>query len=448
MKKKKIHFGWFVGTYYGPTGWDAPYVSRGYDWREPEMYQEMASICEKGMFDIAIVADRLGICNVYQNSPDAYVKWGFDGVCHDSTVMAALIAAGTKHIGVATTISTSLTQPYMMARQTASLDHLSKGRAAFNVVTTATGPGYDVMGIDETFDQGDRYDRADEYMDLCFQLWSSWEPDAIVMDRKTGIFADPSKVHSLDFDGKYYKCRGPLNVAPCPQGRPAIIQAGTSERGREFAARWADAVIAGFGTEDEMKAFYDDVKGRAVKYGRKEDDLKILFSTLPVLGETEEIANIRSGMQSKWGHGPQLLEAQEDIEAGLAMLSYQWNLDLSQFALDEPLPELDLTENKNTQALPNLLKYYAQDPRPTVREMVQSQTIRRASIIGTPEYVADRLESMMENVGGDGFTLRVSPYNLGYMSDFVNMVIPILQERDLVRKEYTGSTLREHLLEY
>jgi long-chain alkane monooxygenase len=449
VKKKKMHFAWFVGTYYGPTGWDAPYASHGFDWRGPEAYQEMAAICERGMFDIAIVADRLGICNVYQDSVDTYVKYGFDGVCHDSTVLVGMMAAATRHIGVATTISTSLTQPYFMARQTASLDHLTKGRAAFNVVTTATGPGYEVMGLDDTFDQGDRYERADEYMELCFELWSSWEPDAVVMDRKTGVFADPSKVRSVDFEGKYYRCRGPLNVAPSPQGRPAIVQAGTSERGRDFAAKWADAVIAG-GTPAEMKAFYDDIKERAVKHGRSADDVKILFGVLPVIGETEEIAQYRAGRRGKWSWGPQNPDTQATaVDGSLALLSYQWNLDLSQFALDEPLPELDLAAMKNTQAVPFLQKYYALDPRPTLREMVApTRGGAQVPIMGTPEQVADELEALFDDVGGDGFFLRVDCYNHAYMTEFVDSVIPVLQERGRVRTEYTGSTLLDNLREF
>lgn len=445
-----MHFAWFVGTYYGPTGWDAKNASAGYDWREPEAYQEMASICERGLFDIAIVADRLGICNVYQESVDTYVKYGFDGVCHDSTVMAAMIAAGTQHIGVATTISTSLTQPYFMARQTASLDHVTKGRAAFNVVTTATGPGYEVMGLDETFEQGDRYERADEYMELCYQLWGSWEPDAVVMDSKTGVFADPSKVHMVDFVGKYYKCHGPLNVVSSPQGRPAIVQAGTSERGRDFAAKWADAVIASGGSAAEMKEFRDDVRRRAVVHGRDADDIKVFFGVLPVVGETEEIARHRSTRRSRWGWGPQELATQEAASDGnLALLSYQWNLDLSQFELDEPLPEIDLTTMKNTQAIPFLQKYYALDPRPTLREMLSKRSgTGGVSVIGTPEQVADQLEELFDEVGGDGFFLRVDVHNHAYMSEFVNTVIPVLQERGRARTEYVGRTLLENLHEF
>jgi FMN-dependent oxidoreductase (nitrilotriacetate monooxygenase family) len=447
--KKRMHFGWFVGTYYGPTGWDAPHASRGFDWREPEAYQHMAEICERGMFDIAIVADRLGVCNVYGDSVDKYVKYGFDGVCHDSTVMAAMIAAGTTHIGVATTISTSLTQPYFIARQTASLDHVTKGRAAFNIVTTATGPGYEVMGIDETFEQGDRYDRADEYMELCFELWNSWDPDAVIMDRETGVFADPSRVRNVDFDGKYYRCRGPLNVVSSPQGRPAIVQAGTSERGRDFAAKWADAVIASGANAAEMKAFYDDIKERAVKHGRSAEDVKILFGVQPVIGETEEIAQYRATRRSRWSWGPQNPDTQAAaFDGSIALLSYQWNLDLSKFPLDEPLPELDLTTMKNTQAVPFLQKYYALDPRPTLREMVEQPANQRMPMMGTPVQVADQLEDLFDEVGGDGFFLRVDCYNHEYMSEFVNTVIPVLQARGRVRTEYTGRTLLDNLREF
>lgn len=450
--KKKMHFAWFLGYYYGPSGWDSPTATAGADWRYPEAYQQMAQICERGFFDLAVIADRLGVCNVYEDSVDTYVKYGFDGVCHDSTVMAAMIAAGSENIGVATTVSTSLSQPYLTARQTASLDHVTRGRAGFNIVTTATGPGYEVLGIDDAFEQGDRYERADEYMELCHQLWDSWEPDALVMG-KDGVFADPSKVHTVDFDGKFYKCKGPLNVVRSPQGRPSLCVAGTSERGREFAAKWADCTIAAGDTVEDMKAFYDDIKARAVRHGRNPDDLKVFFGLSPVFGETEEIAQHRLARRPRWGWGPLNIDNNDaHLDGSLAQLSYQWNLDMSQFPLDEPLPELEISTMSNTQAIPFLKQYYALDPRPTVREMAMSLRQNgggeQVLPVGTYEQVADRMEEIFDAVGGDGFFFRVDCHNHAYMAELVNGVIPILQERGRARTEYTGTTLRENLLEF
>lgn len=434
---KKMHFGWF--TEYGPIGWDNPNVPEGVDWRQPEAYQRMAAICEQGKFDFALFADHLGITSTYQGSIDNYIKYGLNGINHDSTLLAAMVAAATKHLGVGTTISTTLTPPYLLARQTASLDHLTKGRVAWNIVTTANIAGFQNFGIEQMPEHDARYDQADEYMDLCARLWSSWEPDAVMMDRSTGIFADPSKVKPVNFDGKYYKSRGPLNVLPTPQGRPTLIQAGASDRGKDFAARWADAVIVGKHHLGDMKAYYDDLKARAVKFGRKADDLKIFFIIKPVVGATEALAREKQ----------QALQHPTDtaIHAALAAMSSRMSVDLSQYALDEPLPQLN--EKKIQGGQTTLTRYVTAERRPTLREIaIEENAGNKAGIVGTPVQVADQLQHIMETVGGDGFVLRVDTHDHAYMEEFVSTVIPELQARKLVREEYTGKTLRDNLLEH
>ncbi|MFS0724608.1 NtaA/DmoA family FMN-dependent monooxygenase [Paenibacillus sp. 1P07SE] len=434
---KKIHFGWF--TEYGPIGWNGPDAAEGYDWRQPEVYQKMAAICERGMFDFALFADHLGITSTYQDSLDNYIKYGLNGINHDSTMLAAMVAAGTKHLGVGTTISTSLTPPYQLARQTASLDHLTKGRVAWNIVTTANIAGFRNYGIEEMKDHDARYDQADEYMELCQRLWSSWEPDAVVMDRQSGIFADPEKVHRINFEGTYYKSQGPLNVLPTPQGRPTLIQAGSSARGKDFAARWADAVIVAKHNLDDMKRYYDDLKERAVKMGRHPDELKIFFIIKPVVGATEEIAAQRQQLRMN----PTDLE----LHAALAAMSSRMSVDLAKYELDEPVPTMNEKSIQGGQT--TLSRYQTAEKRPTLREMATEESAgNKANIIGTPDQVAEQLEHIMTTVGGDGFVVRVDAHDHGYMQEFVDTVIPVLQERDLVRREYTGKTLRDNLFEY
>ncbi|MNO40028.1 putative monooxygenase MoxC [compost metagenome] len=431
---KKIHFGWF--TEYGPIGWDGPNANG--DWRQPDLYQQMAQICEKGRFDFALFADHLGITSSFQGSMENYVKYGLNGVNHDSTLLCTMVAAATKHLGVGTTVSTMLTPPYSLARQTASLDHLSKGRAAWNIVTTGNTAGFLNFGIEQP-EHDARYDIADEYLELCFQLWSSWAPDSMVMDKKTGVFADPDKVRPINFEGKYYKSRGPLNVTPSPQGRPALIQAGSSERGKDFAAKWADAVIVGMHYLDDMKAYYEDMKARVVQFGRDPQQFKVFFIVKPVLGQTEELVNQKLEALS---HPPE-----SAIHAALSALSSRMNYDLSQFNIDEPLPPMDERTIQGGQT--TLSRFYTAGRRPTLREVATEEAAgNKGGIAGTPEQVADRLQHIMETVGGDGFIVRVDTHDHAYMQEFVDTVIPILQQRDLVRMEYTGNTLRENLMEF
>ncbi|WP_139787147.1 NtaA/DmoA family FMN-dependent monooxygenase [Cohnella massiliensis] len=433
--KKKIHFGWF--TEYGPIGWDNPDATEG-DWRQPELYQKMGQLSEKGMFDFALFADHLGITSSFGDSIDPYVKYGLNGINHDSTLLAAMVAAATKHLGVGTTVSTMLTPPYGLARQTASLDHLSKGRVAWNVVTTGNVAGFLNFGIEQP-EHDARYDIAEEYMELCFKLWSSWEPDSVLMDRKTGIFADPAKVRPIRFEGRYFKSRGPLNVLPSPQGRPTIIQAGASQRGKDFAAKWADAVIVGMHYLDDMKAYYDDMKARAAKFGRDPDRLKVFFIVKPVIGQTEELVARK-------------LEAlrnppESAIHAALSALSSRMNFDLSRFNLDEPLPPIDEKDIMGGQT--TLSRFYTAGRRPTLRQVaIEEAAGNKGSIAGTPEQVADQLQRIMETVGGDGFVVRVNVHEQEYMREFVDTVIPVLQRRGLAREQYTGKTLRENLMEF
>ncbi|MBD2843985.1 NtaA/DmoA family FMN-dependent monooxygenase [Paenibacillus sp. IB182496] len=432
---KKIHLGWF--TEYGPIGWDAQDATEG-DWRGPDMYQEMARICERGMFDFALFADHLGITSSFGDSIDNYIKHGLNGINHDATLLCSMVAAATNHLGVGTTVSTMLTPPYLQARQTASLDHLTKGRVAWNVVTTGNIAGFLNFGVEQP-EHDARYDIADEYLELCFKLWGSWAPDAVQMDRAGGVFADPDKVKPIHHEGRYFKSRGPLNVVSSPQGRPTIIQAGSSERGKTFAARWADAVIVGAHYLDDMKAYYEEMKQRVADQGRDPAQFKVFFIVKPVLGQTE------ADVQRK-------LAALEDppesaIFTALAALSSRMNYDLSQFNLDEPLPQIDERQIKGGQT--TLSRFYTAGRKPTLREVAKQEAAgNKGGITGTPEQVADQMQHIMETVGGDGFVIRVNVHERAYMQEFVDTVVPLLQQRGLMRTVYNGTTLRDNLMEY
>ncbi|NHN28890.1 NtaA/DmoA family FMN-dependent monooxygenase [Paenibacillus agricola] len=432
---KKIHFGWF-SQYAGPVGFNNPKATEGADWRQPDMYQKMAQICEKGKFDFALFADHLGISSDSGKSIDSHVLQGVT-VCHDSTVLAAMVAAQTNHLGVGATLSTSLTLPYQLARQLASLDHLSKGRVAWNIVTSYSKSAFDNFGHDSVPEHDARYDQADEFMELCYQLWNSWEKDAVVMDKESGMFADPSKVKPIHFEGDYYKCAGPLNMVPPVEGKPVTIQAGSSDRGMEFASRWADAVIVAKQTVDDMKIYYDSLKGRLHKYGRNPEEVKVLFIIKPIFAATEELARQKAAEPV----------SDYDLHRAISQLSTRMNRDLTQLDLDEPVPTM--SEKEITGGQTTLSRHQTQGQRPTLRQIATKEVVgNNLDIVGTPEQVADQLQLIMETIGGDGFVLRVNPHEHQYMQEFVDMVVPVLQQRGAMRAEYTGHTLRDNLLEY
>jgi FMN-dependent oxidoreductase (nitrilotriacetate monooxygenase family) len=274
-------------------------------------------------------------------------------------------------------------------------------------------------------------------MELCSQLWASWEPDAVVMDQRTDTFADPAKVRAIDFTGTYYRSRGPLNATPSPQRRPVIIQAGTSERGQAFAARHAEAIIVGRETVDEMKQFYEAFKARVRKCGRDPDACKIFFLAKPIIADTDEAAQQRADE----------LYATAPVEAGLAALSTLLQTDLSTYALDQPLPAS--IQTRAIQGIRSQLdRFYLSGRTPTLREIATRKvSLDSTPFIGTPQRVADSLARTIEAVGGDGFAIRQGLWP-GYVGPFVEQVVPLLQQRGVARAEYAGTTLREHLREF
>lgn len=431
---KKIHLASFVQhspNAMSPLVWRHPRTRVGYEWNRLDIFEEIAKISERGKFDLMFCADTLGINTSYGGSIEGPVRNAFLAAMHDSYTLMSMIGAKTKHLGLGATMSTSFVPPYMAARMFATLDHLSRGRAAWNVVSSWSDEEAQNFGYDKIFAHNERYDRADEFLELCYQLWNSWEEDAVLEDRENGIFADPSKVHHVDFSGKYFKSRGPLNVTRSPQGRPAILQAGSSERGRDFAAKHSEAIFAAITEIEDMKEFYDDVKNKAIKHGRNPDDIKILFALQPIVGETEEVAKVKS----------QLVDSFGSTEIGLMMLSNSLGRDLSNLDLDQPLDK-----TLESQGLLGALKAFGNAP--TLRAGAKKLSTASAKrLVGSGEQVAEQMETIMKEVGGDGFML-VYPFWPSALTEFVEMVVPILQEKGLHRKEYTGTTLKDHLLEY
>jgi FMN-dependent oxidoreductase (nitrilotriacetate monooxygenase family) len=290
--------------------------------------------------------------------------------------------------------------------------------------------------MDKLWPRDVRYEMADEYLELVCQLWDSWERDAVVLDRASNTYADASKVHTIDFEGKYFKCRGPLNTVPSPQGRPTFVQAGGSPRGRGFAAKHADSIIAVATGIAGMKEYRDDVRGRAETYGRKPDDVKVLFLVSPILGETTEEARAKR---------QRLVDAPYYITQTLAGISSVTDIDFSQFDLDEQLPPLTTNGEQGS-----LDKFAQWGSGKVLRELVADRIDRSYRLCGTPDDVAEEMGAVMEAVGGDGFLITAPAMRVGrrYITEITEGLVPALQRRGLSRSSYSYDLLRENLLEF
>lgn len=409
-------------------------------WRHPDApadgainfahYKRITQTAERAKFDAVFLADGLAA----QFGPSFTGRQAYSGGFEPVTLFSALSSV-TENIGFVATASTTYEDPYLLARKFASLDHLSGGRAAWNVVTTGGEEAAGNFGYAAHPEHAKRYERAREFVDVVKGLWDSWEDDAYVRDKASGIYFDKDKSHQLNHHGKYLSVRGPLNIPRPPQGYPVIVQAGSSEDGKEFAGESAEVIFTAQQTLEDAQAFYRDVKGRLAKYGRRPEQLRIMPGVFPVVAKTESEA------QSKYQQLQDLIHP----EVGLALLStLVGGFDLSDYPIDGPVPELPETNNqKSRQAL---VLEIARKRNFTIRDLYLWIAGARGhwTLIGSPIQIADQLENWFRNDGADGFNI-MPPWLPGGLDDFVELVIPELQRRGLFRTEYEGRTLRENL---
>ena len=432
---KKIHLAQFLvhgPTYHSHAMWRHPKTREaGFDWRRPELYEHIARTCERGKFDMVFFADLNYISDSFRGTLAPALKYGSQAPEHDPMPLLAWLGAVTKRVGLASTFSVSNQHPFYAARMWGTIDHLTSGRAGWNVVSSINHNQAANYGTErEPTDR--RYERAHEYYQVCRQLWDSWDKDALVMDPEAPMFADANKVRRIDFEGEFFRSRGPLNVTPSPQNGPVILQAGTSPRGRDFAAQYAEGIFAIQPQREEAKKYRDDIRELVAKFGRDPDDCKLLFGAQVVIGSSEQEA------QEKMAEHNELVEP----EAGMTILSAHLDFDLSQ------LPPDSIMEEHEHPALQRMkTRYRTDDGRPlTVAEVAQrhGQSVSLPQFAGTPESVTDQLLDFVDHAGGDGFML--SPiYSPGAIDEFVDLVVPELQKRGRFRKRYSGTTLREHL---
>jgi FMN-dependent oxidoreductase (nitrilotriacetate monooxygenase family) len=424
---RNIHLNAFLmGVGHHEAAWRSPRVSAP-DVLDLAHFQRLAQIAERGRLDSIFFADGVAIGPRVENNAQS--------VFEPVTLLAA-IAAVTERIGLIATASTSYNEPYTLARKFASLDRISGGRAGWNIVTSAGEGEAANYGLDAVPEHARRYARADEFVEVAEKLWASWADDAIVLDPASGQFTRPGGVEAIDHDGQHFRVRGPLNVPRSPQGRPLLVQAGSSESGQDFAAKYAEAVFTAQRTLEEGQAFYRQLKARLAGHGRSADELKVLPGIVPFIADTEAEAR----------------EIEEELtrlivpEYALSQLSALLGVDVSALPLDGPLPPLpDLTEVETHKSRFALIKALVESEGLTLRQLIGKLGGGRGhrTFTGTAEQVADEIVTWVEGGAADGFNI-MAPYLPGGLEVFVDRVVPILVERGYFRSEYETDTLRGH----
>ncbi|MDF5894585.1 LLM class flavin-dependent oxidoreductase [Pseudomonas syringae pv. syringae] len=411
-------------------------------WRHPDVpadagldfkhYRHVARVAEAAKFDALFVAD-----SVAAATGDIASRMARSDHFEPLTLLSALSAV-TEHIGLIATATTTYNEPYHVARKFASLDHLSGGRAGWNLVTSDAAADAQNFGRAEHVAHAERYSRAREFHQVVTGLWDSWADDAFTRDKASGEYYDPARLHVLDHQGEHFRVKGPLNVARSPQGQPVVVQAGSSEVGRDLAAQTAEVVFTAQTSLASAQAFYADIKGRLRAFGRDADSLKIMPGVFIVVAETETEALAKAKFESF----QELVEPQ----VGVALLGRMLgNFDLSGYPLDGPLPELPLTDS-GQRSRQKLLTELADQENLTLAQLGRRIAGGRGhySLIGTPEQIADELQRWFEQGAADGFNVLV-PHLPGGLEDVAQLLVPELQRRGLFRAEYEGTTLRENL---
>ena len=436
MPRRNMHLVAFLKT--GPTfhhhgGWRHPEAPLG-DILKPERYEHIGRVLEAGLFDACFFEDLAGVYDTFQGKFDAILGRGGQLNLLDPLMVLPYVARATSRLGLGITLSTSFYHPFHIARMLGSLDHLSAGRIAWNVVTSASDMEARNFGMAGIPDRNTRYDRAEESVEACLALWDGWDHDALLLDKASGTFADPAKVRYANYAGKHVQTRGPLPTPRCPQGHPVIMQAGSSPRGRAFAARFAEVIFTFQHQKSDMQAFRADMHARMLAAGRDPADCVILPSLDVILGDTQTMAEERRDV----------LDGLVDPELALAITSCHLGIDLSGFPLDQPL-ELIARDTTVSGGL-DVLMQGSQAEGLTLRQAAlrYGTSVMAPQLVGTAESVADTMQDLFESGACDGFILTPTTFP-GMFEQFSRSVIPALQRRGIFRGDYTATTLRENL---
>jgi FMN-dependent oxidoreductase (nitrilotriacetate monooxygenase family) len=415
-------------------------------WRHPatehtfldaSYYQKLGRTLEDGCFDMMFFDDRLAMPGIYGGSVAEAVRTGARPVKLDLSVVLGILAGATRSIGLGATYSTTYYTPFHVARTFATLDHLSGGRAAWNVVTSVNDSEAQNFGVEAHLGHDERYDRADEFLEATTGLWDTWEDDALVLDRAAGVFADADRVHELGYKGEWFSTRGPLTVPRSPQGRPVLLQAGSSGRGRDFASRWAELIFTGDPNVDIARAHYADQKERIAAAGRDPQAVKMLPMAYTVVGESRAHAEEREKL---------FLDELVDPVASLTLLSELMNHDFSGMALDDPITDELIATVSGIRGLVQNIRQHIGGDTVTLGDLAghRATLLQGPRFVGTGPEVADQMEEWFTTDACDGFVIAAT-HSPGAYEDVVRLVVPELQRRGVFRDRYTGTTLRDTL---
>lgn len=435
-----FQLGWF-GNLTAPE-WapapTAPYVTDdATSWMDGRFYIDQVRNLERAGFDFLMLEDSLMVPDMYKGNSEMALKHARYAPKLDPVVTASMLAYATEHIGIICTASTTFYNPFQLARQFATLDHITRGRIGWNMVTSSEDRAAQNFGMDKLPEHDLRYEMADEFKRCVEALWSSWDEDAIVADPVTGYYADYTKVHRADFEGEFFKSRGPLNVPRSPQGTPVYCQAGGSPKGRDFAAKNTDLILNIPNGVQGMKEFRDDIRRRAEGFGRNPDDIKVFYVVLPIIGETEAEAK---AIEQAWADAKDY-----NFEVNMAHFEATQEIDMSVFDPDQPLPA-DVTTNGHQSTLANTKKAWGNK---TIREAAsESSRISSIPLVGTADQVAERMGEVMDEVGGDGFLIYNQPMSRHYIASITDALSPALRRRGLIRNGFKHQHLRDNLRDY
>ena len=436
MNKKRIYLNAFdmnCAGHQSPGLWTHP-EDQSSRYKDSEYWIDLAKTLEKGKFDAIFLADVLGTYDVYQGSRDAAIRQGAQTPVNDPLLVVPLMSAVTKHLGFGVTASVTHEHPYPFARRMSTLDHLTDGRVGWNIVTSYLKSAAVNMGLEDQIRHDERYDIAEEYLQVCYKLWEgSWEEDAVQLNKEEGVYTDPSKVHDIHHEGKYFNVPGAHISEPSLQRTPVIYQAGASKKGRAFAGKNAECVFINSSTLNIAKQTVDHIRAEVREAGRAEDEVKILSMFTPIVGATEEEAIDKyNDYKSHISH-----------EGVFALMGGWTGIDLSEYAPDE---NLRYVENDSIQSTLEMFTKVDADKKWTPNEIKNFVGIGGVGpvAVGNPEQIADTMEQWVNEAGVDGFNIAyaVTP---GTFEDFVEFVVPVLQKRGLVRREYDGESLRDNL---
>jgi FMN-dependent oxidoreductase (nitrilotriacetate monooxygenase family) len=409
-----FHMGWFIGRGYSVHAWNQQWSGTiGTDYMQPDLYIDLVQAMERACFDYVMIEDGSFVPDAYKGSPEWYLHNAYTVPKHDPM---------------------PLYPPYLAARLGATLDHLTKGRVGLNLVTAHNDRTAQNFGLERHHEHDQRYEIADEWIQVVDKLWQSWEPDAVVADPESGMYADFRKIHPINFTGKYFKSRGPLNMPPGPQRRPVICQAGLSPAGREFASKYSDTIVAVARGVEQAKRYRDDVRARMAGHGRNPDDCKVMFSVSIVLGETVEEAKAKKARAEA--------ALTSDLQPRLAFLSFLSGMDFSKLPLDEPLAEVKTNASRGLTML-----LTSGTGKSTLREMLTDPASGGIDFVGTADSVAAEMGDAAQEMGGDGFMITEGVTRRA-ISEITDGLAPALKRRGLIRTGYQHKLFRDNLLAF